>query len=307
VSLVFIVNPAAAGGRALRVWRDLESEAARLAGPLDVRVSSGPGDASRLARDAAQRTRVIVAVGGDGTVNEVVNGLVADDRAVRPDCALGIIAMGTGRDLARTLRLPADPRAQLVRVVTGTDHRLDIGKVRFTEGAGCGVRYYANVASFGLSGVTDRMMNGSRLRWLPGKIAFQVAVLQAVVQYRNTAVRWQVDDGPWQHATVKVAAVCNGRHFGGGMRIAPNAALDDGLFDCIVIGDVSTATLVRKLGTVYRGEHLAIPEVSAATGRRLVAEPLEPDADVPLDIDGEAVGRLPATFEVLPGALHVRY
>lgn len=140
-----------------------------------------------------------------------------------------------------------------------------------------------------------------------GKIAFQVAVLQAVVQYRNTAVRWRVDDGPWQQATMKITAVCNGRHFGGGMRIAPDAAIDDGLLDCIVIGDVSTTTLVRKLPKVYRGEHLSLSEVSASRGRRLTAEPVDTGADVPLDIDGEAIGQLPATFEVLPGALRVRY
>jgi YegS/Rv2252/BmrU family lipid kinase len=306
VPTLFIVNPAAAGGRAGRWWRDLEAEARRVCGPADVVFSSAPGDATRLAREVAGQSRFVVAVGGDGTVNEVVNGLIEDDRAVSGGQVLGIVGIGTGRDLARSLGLPREPRAQVSRLAGPGERRLDVGKVRYAEGREARVRYYANVASFGLSGVTDRKMNGSRLRWLPARIAFQVAVMEAVIEYRNAPVRLRLDDGPWQDATVKVAAVCNGRHFGGGMCIAPDAVLDDGLLDCIVIGDISVATLVRRFGTVYRGEHLRLPDVSAWRGRVLVAEPVDPSADVPLDIDGEALGRLPATFEILPGALRVR-
>lgn len=304
---VFIVNPVAAGGRARRDWDTLQSDALRACPDASVVLSSAPGDAMTKARDAcAQGASLIVAVGGDGTVNEVVNGLMDVDRACRSDVCLGVISVGTGRDLARTLGLPSNPHAQVARLTEGRERRLDLGRVTFAHGAGTAVRYFANVASFGLSGVVDRLMNRTRHRVLPAKLAFQVAVLRALVTYRNTPVRLRVDGGEWRTPTVWVTALCNGRYFGGGMRMAPNASPDDGLLDAIVIGDVSLATIVRRFGTVYRGEHLALPDVTSFRGRRIEAAASDAGVEVPLDIDGESIGRLPATFEVMPAAITVR-
>lgn len=304
---VFIVNPVAGGGRALRVWKTLERDALQAGAPAEVVFTTGPGAASTLASEAAARATRLVAVGGDGTFSEVLNGLMVDGRCRRPDLTLSLVSVGTGRDLARTLRLPSDPRDQLARAVNGSLHPFDVGRVTYRELQAPRVRYFANVAGFGLSGATDRIMARHMSRRLPPQIAFQAAVVRAMLSYRNTAVRFRLDAGPWQQARVKLGAVCNGQFFGAGMRIGPGAVTDDGWFEWVVIGDIGPLTLLRRLPTVYRGEHLGLPGVSFAQGRDVEAEPVAPDADVPLDIDGEAVGSLPARFEVLPRALGLRY
>jgi YegS/Rv2252/BmrU family lipid kinase len=303
---VFIVNPAAGGGRSGRVWARLEGAARTSCASPRVCFTSERGAAIAIARQAAtDGAQLVVAVGGDGTVNEVVNGLMRAPDGARRSVALGVLATGTGRDLARSLDLPADPIGQLARITGGIDRRIDVGRVTFGGPAAGEPRYFVNVASFGLSGVADRIMNGHALRWLPTKLAFQAAVVRSLTVFRNAKVRIRVDEADWQEVTLKVGAVCNGRHFGGGMQIAPLASLDDQQLDVIIIGDMSAAMLARKFTTVYRGAHLELPEVSFTRGRRIVAEPTG-SADVPLDIDGEGLGALPATFEVLPGALALR-
>jgi YegS/Rv2252/BmrU family lipid kinase len=307
VRTAFIVNPVAGGGRALHAWRALEAEALRVCAPAEIVMTTGPGVAATLACDVASRATRLVAVGGDGTFSEVLNGLMAQGGIRRPDLTLSLISVGTGRDLARSLGLPPDPRPQLARVVEGSLHPFDVGRVRYHEGDTPRERYFANVASFGLSGATDRIMARHRSRRLPPTRAFQVAVLQAMAVYRNTAVRWRIDAGDWQQARVKLGVVCNGQYFGAGMRIGPSAVADDGLLEWVVVGDIGPLTLLRRLPTVYRGEHTGLPEVSCARGRTVEAEPVTPGADVPLDIDGEAIGSLPARFEILPRALGLRY
>ncbi len=304
---VFIVNPVAGGGRALRVWNTLERDALQACAPADVVFTTGPGAASTLASEAAARVTRLVAVGGDGTFSEVLNGLMVDGRCRRPDLTLSLVSVGTGRDLARTLGLPSDPRDQLASAIDGSLHPFDVGRVTYREQQAPRERYFANIASFGISGATDRIMARHTWRRLPPRLAFQVAVVHAMLAYRNTPVRFRIDAGPWQQARVKLGVVCNGQYFGAGMRIGPSAVTDDGLFEWVVIGDIGPLTFLRRLPTVYRGEHLGLPDVSSANGRIIEAEPVAPDADVPLDVDGEAVGSLPARFEVLPRALGLRY
>jgi diacylglycerol kinase family enzyme len=218
--------------------------------------------------------------------------------------------------------LPRGALRQLDVLAAGRERCIDVGCVRYGTGRSARERYFVNVASFGLSGVTDRLMSSRARRWLPPRWAFQLAVLRALGVYRNAAVRLRVSDGDAQDVRVKVVAVCNGQYFGGGMRIAPMAALDDGRLDVIVVGDISVWRLVRNLASVYRGEHLTVAGVTADRGRRVTAEPVpripgirqpgaeaagERDAgDILMDIDGEGVGALPAAFEVCPGALRVR-
>ncbi len=275
--------------------------------PAEVVFTTGPRTAQAQACDAASRATRLVAVGGDGTFGEVLNGLMAPGCVRCQALTLSLISVGTGRDLARSLRLPPDPRAQLARVVDGSPHPFDVGRVRYHEGGAPRERYFANVASFGLSGATDRIMARHKTRRLPPKLAFQVAVLQAMVVYRNTPVRWRIDAGDWQQSRVKLGVVCNGQYFGAGMRIGPSAVADDGLLEWVVVGDIGPLTLLRRLPTVYRGDHIGLPEVSIARGRAVEAAPVTPDADVPLDIDGEAIGSLPAVFDVIPRAVGVRY
>ncbi|NLF57050.1 MAG: diacylglycerol kinase family lipid kinase, partial [Candidatus Hydrogenedens sp.] len=140
-----------------------------------------------------------------------------------------------------------------------------------------------------------------------GKLAFKWGMVKALLRYRNQPVRIQVDDIFDETLTVSTAAVCNGQYFGGGMRMAPNAAPDDGLLDVVVVAGVGTLKLLWNVNSIYKGEHLENENVRVVRGRRVTALPAEGAGDVLLDVDGEAPGRLPATFEILPGALQLRY
>lgn len=303
-----IVNPAAAGGRVGRQWPAIADALAAAIGPCQVRLTAGPLDAARLAVEAAlDGCELIVAVGGDGTVNEVVDGLLSapGDASTRP--VLGIVMMGTGGDLARALALPPTVGEQARRLAGRDVRAIDVGRAHFVADDGTRrSRYFVNIASFGLSGLTARAVNARRwTRLLGAKLAFQLGVVQALLRWRNQPVALTVDGARELTATMKLCAIANGNWFGGGMRIAPDAAVDDGRLDIVIVGDVSAATLIRRLPMVYRGDHVRLPVVQVAHGRSIEARPLTP-APLPLELDGESPGHLPARFELVDRALRIR-
>lgn len=305
---VVIVNPRAGGGRAGREWPALSEGLAVAVGRFDRAFTSAPLDATRLAADAARQGRpLVVAVGGDGTVNEVVDGLRAV--AAAPDALpeLAIVMIGTGADLARTLSLPSTAADQVSRAGQPRVRVIDAGRADYVDDASAPrSRHFVNVGGFGLSGATDRVVNARGwLRVFGARAAFQVGVARALLSWRNQPVAISVDGAPEFTVTAKLGAVANGCWFGGGMRIAPQAVIDDGLLEVVVVGDVSAATLVRRLPMVYRGEHVALPEVRVLRGREVRVRPIG-SAPVPLDLDGESPGHLPATFSVVPRALRIR-
>lgn len=300
----FIVNPNAAGGRLGRAWPRLADKIKGALGAFDSALTRGPGDASRLAAEAARDGyEVVVSVGGDGTHNEVVNGLIKDDASINPDTALGVLPFGTGGDFRRSLH----PRLNIERALTllreGRDQPLDIGRIDFVRDDGEEAhRYFVNIASLGISGVIDRITNRSS-KCLGGTLTFAIASLQAFGEYSPPKVEIQIDDGPWLTCPIFSIAVANGQYFGGGMHIAPEAQLDDGLFDVIVIRELPKSALLRHGLNVYRGRHTDNPWVTSFRGARVTARSKK---TVLLDIDGEAPGKLPATFQMLPGALKLR-
>lgn len=302
-----IVNPHAAGGRVGRRWPALRARLQEAIGLFDTTPTTGPMDASRLAREAARAGyRRVVAVGGDGTLSEVVDGLFPDGEPVAPRIVLGHLSHGTGGDFRRSLGLPRSDEVALGRLRAGRTRLVDVGVLRYTTtDGGRAVRAFLNIASFGLSGAVDERVNRARLpKLLGGTFAFAWASARAALSYRAPRVRICVDGGTPMDHDLAVACVCNGQYAGGGMRFAPNAALDDGLFDVIVIADAGLRRLVTGFGSIYRGRHLDHPNVTALTGRRIDATPLGGEP-VLLDVDGEAPGRLPASFEIRPGALRL--
>ncbi|MFM1918614.1 MAG: hypothetical protein RLZZ303_248 [Candidatus Hydrogenedentota bacterium] len=305
----FVVNPKASGGRALRVWNTMAPRFhAAISGPR-VHFTSGPKDATHLTRAALREgAELVVSVGGDGTLNEVVNGFFLGQEPVKPGAALGLFMVGTGGDFRKTLDLPHPPAAQLERLLAGRERVLDLGRLTFTRlDGGTEERYFQNIASFGLSGATDAAVNA--LTWgraLGGKVAYQWGLLKALIGYKNQPVRIRVDDHFDEVITVNMAAVCNGQYFGGGMRVAPEAEPDDGLFDVVIVGDIGKGELLRRVNKVYTGAHIGMERVFHLRGRRVVAEPVDAASPVLIDLDGEMAGCLPAVFEVAPGAVRVR-
>lgn len=303
---VLVVNPQSAGGKTERRWPELRATIQEAYGTFDERFTRAAGDATRLTREALRAgADLVVAVGGDGTINEVVNGFFDGDDAVAPKASFGIVPAGTGGDFIKTLGIPRDTFAAAANLKSAP-RAIDVGRLRYVADDGTpSVRYFINIASFGIGGLVDRFVNESS-KAFGGKVSFAIATLKAGAAYKNATVRLTLDGGTPKEGKIYNVAVANGRYFGGGMKVAPDAAVDDGLFDVITLGDFGFADLVLRGLDIYSGKHLKNPKVTVQRARKVEAVPTDGSAEVLLDVDGEAPGRLPATFELLAGALQIR-
>ena len=307
-----IVNPRAANGTTGRHFDDISAAVRAAVGEHGHAFTERPMHASELARRALREgADLVIAVGGDGTINEVVNGFFEapghgdPPRPVRPGAALGILPRGTGGDLRRTVGLEGDLRACAPRL-TGERRPIDVGRIDFVDGKGQPTaRYFINVAEAGVGSDVVRIANSSS-KLLGGKLTFALASLRALAGWRDVPVRWSLDGGPFQEGSVTTFAVANGRCFGGGMIVAPEALLDDGLFHVTIWSGYSLSDFVLRSAAMYDGSHVKLKGTRTATARSVRLEPL-PGARGPLDIeaDGELIGRLPATFTVVPGVVRL--
>jgi YegS/Rv2252/BmrU family lipid kinase len=255
------------------------------------------GDAATLASEAARKgAQLIIACGGDGTISEVANGILASGK----DTELGILPSGTGGDFRRTLEIPSRARDAARVLRKGRSVRIDVGRVSYTDENGAdATRYFVGVASCGMSTKVIERVKAD-------EVSFVSALLKTAM--RNAPVRLvvQLDDSHERHLVVSNLCIANARYFGGGMKIAPDAKLTDGKLDVISIGDLSAMKLFTSAPRVYTGSHLSMPEVSHALARKITVRAADRAAEVALEVDGELPGRLPATFQIVPGALRVR-
>jgi len=287
-----VVNPAAGGGRAAQLWRRLEPLARGFA-EIEVQMPRGREAASTALRRAVESgvDRVVV-VGGDGTIHLAVNELVR--AGAGRSQALGIVPAGTGSDLARALALPRHPEEALQRALLGPVVHLDVGCCEASD-----QRYFfANIASAGIGGMVDSLVNAIPNR---GRTAFLRATLSALRTYRPVSLSIEVDSEPWHEGPAFLLAVANGTSFGKGMKVAPNARMDDGLFDIVLVGPVSGLQLLRRLPQVYFGRHLRARPVRVRRGGTVRLTPL--GEMPPFDVDGETYPAAPTTVTVLPSAL----
>jgi YegS/Rv2252/BmrU family lipid kinase len=306
---LIIVNPASAGGATGAAWPGVASAVRRHFGAFEVAFTGRGGEAAEIAERESRAGRgFVIACGGDGTISEVANGILRAGAGAE----LGLLPSGTGGDFRRTLNVPsrAADAARLLR--EGETRVMDAGRVTLVNAGGEEEpRFFVNVASFGMGGdVINRVKTRAGLpagaaRLLGGKASFAAAALQAALTFEKPAVRVSLDGGPESRMTVANFCVANARYFGGGMKIAPAAKVDDGLFDVVAVGDVSALTVLANSYRLYLGTHLGMREVRHARARRVRAEPAD-GTEVKLELDGELVGRLPAEFEMMPGALRVR-
>lgn len=310
-----IVNPNSSRGRLGRAWPEIHAKLEAAIGPVEVALTDAPMAAARLTREALQDgVELVIACGGDGTNNEVVNGFFAPPRPGEPDvwiapkAVFSVMMLGTGGDFRKSFGAAGDVDAQVRQIAEGKPRPLDVGRVEYVADDGApAVRYFINIASFGVSGVIDREVNGARFtKLLGGRFAYFAATVRGMARYRPRPVLLQVDDGPELPFVINTAAVCNGRFFGGGMHVAPMADPCDGRFELVVIHDMTLLDFIRDPNAIYRGEHLQSPKVRHLSGQRIAARTAD-GSEVLLDVDGEAPGRLPATFTLLPGALTLRY
>lgn len=301
-----VVNPAAAGGGAGKHWPKISEQLRAALGQFDFALSTRPGEVTTLVRNAiAAGARSVIAVGGDGTVNEAVNGLCNGDSAPANDVTFGFVMYGTGGDFRRSFDLPKGVHAAIDNLKNGRTQVIDLGRLRYTGPDGApALRWFNNISSFGFSGEVVRAVNAARYsKMLGGKFSFLWNSFLELRKYQGCKVDITID-GATVTENVCTAAICNGRYFGGGMKMAPNAALDDGHFDVVVVRQEPRLTIF-DMRLLYSGAHLSHPNVTVFRGRKIEAKPVS-NAPIYLDVEGEAPGSLPATFEIVPKALRVR-
>ena len=297
-----IVNPQSGHGTTARRWRKLEGKVRAALGDVDIAHTTGPRDAERLAREAVRAgvERLVVA-GGDGTVAEVATGLLRAE--LGGYAVIGILPMGTGCDFVRTLGIPEDTDAALAVLQNGSARRVDACRVRFVGRDGApDETWMLNVASLGVSSAVVEVTERTT-KLFGGTVAFAIGTVRALLGHRSQRIRLRVDDELFLDEKTVLAAVANGRHFGGGMRIAPDARIDDGLLEVIAVKHTPTWRLLAKLRKLYSGTLLGDPLVVATRGARIEAD--APGGCVALERDGDALGQLPATIEVKPAAIAI--
>jgi diacylglycerol kinase (ATP) len=298
-----IVNLTAANGAVAKRWPLIQQILRDEIFAYDFAFTERKGHAIELARSAVDAgCDLIVAVGGDGTLNEVVNGMIAGGKAINSNAQLGFITSGTGADFVRTLGLPRDSLASARHLAQSNRSRaIDLGEILYRAEEKEAQRYFANVVGMGFDGeVIERTERGGK--HAGGTIPYLTALVTTVFSYKNKDVTLQIDGQTIQGRMNSVIA-CNGQYFGGGMRVGPHATLDDGKLDVIVLGDFGVLEVLSNTPKIYNGTHLTHHKVSEYRGTTIQVESKQ---RMLIEADGELLGAGPATFRVIPAALRVR-
>ena len=293
-----IINPAARGGKTARQWPMISELLKRNDIPFDYAFTEGTGHDINLAKEAVDTGyELIVAVGGDGTVNEVLNGII--DKDGKSKATLGIICTGTGRDCIRSLNIPVDFSKACKVLANRNCINIDLGRAEYISGGRKDQRYYINTAGLGFpASVAERTR---RFKRLGGTIPFLMAFAAVFAAYKAKNIAFDIDGRKKQERYLLIA-VNNGRYFGGGMKIAPDADPCDGLLDVVTIRDVNKLRLLYNFPRLYKGTHITHPKVNTYKAKLIDVKTSE---KLLLQLDGEVVGQAPANFRVIPSALRV--
>jgi len=301
-----IVNPESAKGRTRRRWLQIKEGIRHILQEYKVEFTEKPCQAIELSRAALREgAELVIGVGGDGTMNEIANGFYEAERPINPRASLGIVPSGTGCDLIRSLGIPAELGKAMAVIAEAEPAPIDLGKVTFRAGGGePAERLFLNVADFGVGGEVVRSVNLKRLERKAS--SYVRCLIQTMWHYRNKRVRIKVDGRDLPRGEYLVGAVANGRVFGKGMKIAPLARLDDGRLDAVFVRGMKFLEFCAQGWKLASGSHLGYRKVAFHRCRRVEAVPEDEEEPVLLELDGEQIGTLPATFDIVPGSLLVK-
>jgi diacylglycerol kinase (ATP) len=297
---VFVVNPASGSGKTGRLWPEMLERAGARGLRGETLLTERRGHASSLAEEAvANGARVVVVVGGDGTVNEAVNGL---RRARSESVELAILPRGTGDDFARTFGIPTAFDRALEIAANGRARTIDVGRAHYVSLEGPEQeRFFVNFAGAGISGAIAKR-GAATSRRLGARLAYFWATIAVFARWKSSEMTLEIDGEPRVEQLYEVI-VANGAYVAGGMRMAPDASPDDGLFETVLIGDFTKAEFVATFPKIYRGTHVGHRKVEIVRGSSVSVDAAVP---LPVVLDGEQPGTTPARFEIVPGALRVR-
>jgi YegS/Rv2252/BmrU family lipid kinase len=301
-----IVNPESAKGQTRRRWAQIKEGMRHFLQEFKVEFTEKPLQAIEISRAALKDgAELVIGVGGDGTMNEIANGFYEAAQPINPEATLGIVPSGTGCDLTRSLGIPAKLKDAMTVITEAASQPIDVGKVTFQTPEGrTDERLFLNVADFGVGGEVVRKVNQKRME---RKASSYVRCLVSTMwHYRAKRVRIWVDGRELPPGRYLIGAIANGRIFGKGMKIAPTARLDDGLFDAVFVKGMKFLEFCTQGWKLINGSHLGYRKVALIQSRRVEAGPEEGESLVLLELDGEQVGVLPAIFEIAPLSLLVK-
>ena len=312
---MIIANPASANGRTGKSWDRIYSRIKEnFSGSFDVEMTQRRGHATELSRQAIESGyELVVALGGDGTVNEVLNGFFRGPEPINTDAIFGFLPLGSGNDLCRNLGISGEFSAALRALNEGAARRVDVGKVVASEHVGKSLgspgptepRYFLNIADFGSGGaIADKMNRTTKALGVQANVLW--GIVSTMASYKNPTVTFSVDGEEEQVSIINDFIIANGKYFGAGLKPAPDARMDDGLFDIVILGDMRFVESLLNLPRLRRGTHLTHPKVRSRRGKRITARASSPVLPVLIEADGEVIGSLPATFEIVPQALLVK-
>ena len=297
-----ILNPAAGSGKSLRMWPRLQPLFEGRLGPVEALFTEAPGHATQLARGAIESgADLVVAIGGDGTLNEVVNGFFANGKALSEQAAIALFPLGTGGDFKRSAHFPEDSDEVIAAIAERELRHVDACLARFRAYDGTPLeRYFVNVAGFGLGGEVAISAKRNFLARYSGTGAFFWATAVSFLTYRARKVRLAFDGEATLETSIMEVALGNGRFQGGGMHVCPRARLDSGSVDVSVVRKAGFFEFLAALPYLYSGRIYSHPKCDFFRARRVVAES---DQEVSIQVDGEAVGILPLEVETIPGVI----
>jgi len=296
-----IVNPVASGGKVGQRWPALRALLRQAGFRFAEELTEAPRHATEIASRALDEGfRYFVAVGGDGTVHEVVNGLVRNGRFAK-DVVLSIIPGGTGADYVRSVGISRDPDKAYPTVLGQTTRKVDVGEILCIRDGQPVHDYFVNVAGLGFDGETCVRVNRMSKR-ISGTLPYLTGLVMTLVSYRNKDVKLTFN-GQHLEGRFNSVIVCNGQYFGGGMWVGPQAVPDDGIFDVVILGNLNKPEFLWNVPRVYKGTHLTHPKVQHFQARSLLVESAQP---MFIQAEGELVGEAPAEFRMLPAALNLR-
>lgn len=300
-----IINPEAAGGRGLRLWPHLSDSMFNSIGLFDFEFTNAAGAATVLAQDAARNGyERVIAVGGDGTVNEVLNGLFTPEgKLINPDIVLGCLPAGSGKDFWRSLNIPGEIDAALDHLTKGEMLACDIGQISmFTKGGRKMTRYFCNMADVGLGAVVAKRAK-KFFPWSQGTLSYFLSTFATYMNWRPETMHITADGKELLPQDLVVALIANGQYYGGGMWIAPDAKLNDGKMELVLIRPVPKHRLLQVIPKLYVGRLESLPEVEKISVRKLTIATDNPQM---VTVDGETCGVTPLTLKVLPRVLKVQ-
>lgn len=302
-SIHIIINPVSAGGRtARRLDEILDAVKIEFGHNWTLDFTRAPGDATTLTlRALRRRCKLIIAVGGDGTIQEVVNGFVSNDRLVNPVAELAVVSSGTGQGFAQSLGLTRSIAEQVAVAAHGERRFVDVGRINYGNGSGS-VRYFVNECQLGIGGAVVQTVQQNYKRF-GGKIAFGAATVQTVFHHPNQSMNLRLDGERIVSGRYTGVVIANGAFTGGGMNLAPGAIMDDGRLDVVIMNNLSILQRLLSFPKIYNGSHVRSKRFECLAATRVA---IESEEEVLIEADGELLGTTPCEVEIIPKILPVR-